>query len=87
MQAVGDRSKLPLGFGIDVRALMEGTKELVSFVGMGTEEALLALPQLLLEGLNGSGQALLLCNQAGNVIICVIVLLELRCNSTVLLGL
>ena len=42
--------------------------------------------QLLLEGLNGSGQALVLCNQGGNVIMHVMVLLELSCNSPVLLG-
>ena len=41
---------------------MEGVKELIVLIAMGAEEALLALLQLLLEGLNGSGQALMLCN-------------------------
>ena len=84
--AVGDGSELPLGLGVNVGALMEGTKELVPLIGMGAKEVLLAQVQLMLEGFNGSGQALLLCNQAGNVIVCVMVLLELSCNSPVLLG-
>ena len=66
---------------------MEGMEELVPFIGMRAEEALLALLQLLLEGLNGSGQAPVLCDQGGNVIMCVMVWLELSCNSPVLLGL
>ena len=61
-------------------------KELVPLVGMGAEEALLALFLLQVEGFNGSGQALLLCNQAGNVIMHVMVLLELSCNFPVFLG-
>ena len=66
---------------------MEGMEELIPLIGIGAEEALLALVQLLLEGFNGSGQALLLCNQAGNVIMHVMVPLELSCNSPVFLGL
>ena len=66
---------------------MEGIKELVQLIGMGAKEASLALLQLLLEGLNASGQALVLCNQGGNVIMHVMVPLELSCNSPVLLGL
>ena len=61
-------------------------EELVPLVGMGAKEALLALVQLLLEGFNGSSQAPLLCDQAGNVIMCVMVPLELSCNHPVLLG-
>ena len=66
---------------------MKGVEELVPLVGMKAEEALLALFQLLLEGLNGSGQALVLCDQGGSVSMCVMVWLELSCNSPVLLGL
>ena len=87
MCAVGDRSELPLGLGVDVWTLMEGTEELVPLIGMRAEEVSLTLVQLLLEGFNGSSQAPLLCDQAGNVIVHVIVLLELSCNSPVLLSL
>ena len=62
-------------------------EELVPLVSMGAKEVSLTLVQLLLEGFNGSGQALLLCNQAGNIIVCVMVPLELSCNSPVLLSL
>ena len=66
---------------------MKGTEELVPLVGMGAKEVSLTLIQLLLEGFNSSSQALLLCNQAGNVIAHVMVLLKLSCNSPVLLSL
>ena len=85
--AVGDSCELPLGFGVNVGAFMEGTEELVLLKCMGAEEALLALFLLKVEGLNGSGQAPLLCNQAGNVIMHVMELLELSCDSPVFLGL
>ena len=65
---------------------MEGVEELVPLIGIGAEEVSLALLQLLLEGFNGSGQAPLLCNQGGNVMVHVMVLLELSCNSPVFLG-
>ena len=65
---------------------MKGTEELVPLVSMGAKEVSLTLVQLLLEGFNGSGQAPLLCNQAGNIIVHVMVLLELSCNSPVLLS-
>ena len=86
MWAVRDGSELPLGFGVNVGSLMEGVKELVLFICMGAEEASLALFLLKVEGLNGSGQALLLCDQAGNVIVHVLEPLELSCNSPILLG-
>ena len=66
---------------------MESAKELVPLIGMGAKEALLALLQLQLEGFNGSSQAPLLCNHAGNVIVHVMIPLELSCNSPVFLGL
>ena len=37
VQASGDRGELPLGLGVDVGTLMEGTEELVLFVCMGAE--------------------------------------------------
>ena len=66
---------------------MEGVEELVLLICMRAKEASLALLLLKVKGLNGSGQAPLLCNQAGNVIMCVMEPLELSCNSPVLLGL
>ena len=66
---------------------MEGAEELVLLRGMRAKEVLLALLQLVLEGLNGSGHAPVLCDQGGNVIMHVIVPLELSCNSPALLGL
>ena len=65
---------------------MEGVEELVLLVGMGAEQASLALVQLDLGGLNGSGHAPLLCDQGGNFSMCVMVLLELSCDSPVFLG-
>ena len=66
---------------------MEGTEELVPLIGMGAKEMPLALLQLVMEGLNGSSHAPVLCNQGGNDIVHVMVPLELSCNSPVLLGL
>ena len=65
---------------------MKGAEQLVPLIGMGAKEVSLTLIQLLLEGFNSSVQALLLCDQAGNVIVHFMVLLELSCNSPVLLG-
>ena len=56
---------------------MEGAEELVLLVGVGAEQALLALVQLDLGSFNGSGHAPLLCNQGGNFSMHVMVPLEL----------
>ena len=84
--AAWDGGELPLGLGIDVGALMEGVEELVSLIGMWTEQVPLALVQLYLGSFDGSGHAPLLCNQGGNFSVHVMVPLELSCNSPVLLG-
>ena len=47
---------------------------------------MLALVQLYLGGFDGSGHTPLLCNQGSNFSMCVMVPLELSCNSPVLLG-
>ena len=65
---------------------MEGVEELVPFVGMGTKEASLTLVQLDLSCLDGSGHAPLLCDQGGNFIVCLMISLELSCDSPVFLG-
>ena len=65
---------------------MEGMEKLVLLVHVGAEEVSLTLFLLEVEGFNGSGQAPLLCDQAGNVIVCVMELLELSCNSPIFLG-
>ena len=65
---------------------MEGVEELVSLIGMGAEQALLALVQLDLGCLNGSGHAPLLCNHGGNFSMHVMIALELSCDSPVFLG-
>ena len=65
---------------------MEGTEELVLLIGVGAEQASLALVQLDLSSLNGSSHAPLLCDQGGNFSMHVMVLLELSCDSPVLLG-
>ena len=65
---------------------MEGTEQLVMFVGVGAKEALLALVQLNLSCLNGSSHTPLLCNQGGNFSMHLVVPLELSCDSPVLLG-
>ena len=65
---------------------MEGAEELVLLIGMGPEEASLALVQLDLSCLNGSGHAPLLCNQGGNFSVHLVVLLELSCDPPVFLG-
>ena len=56
---------------------MEGTEELVPLVGMGPEEELLALVQLDLSCLDGSGHAPLLCNQGSNFSVHLVVSLKL----------
>ena len=65
---------------------MEGTKELVLLVGVGPEEASLALVQLDLSCLDGSGHAPLLCDQSGNFSMHLVISLELSCDSPVFLG-
>ena len=87
-QAPQDRGEgeLPLALGVNVGSLMEGMEELVSLIGMGAKQALLALIQLDLGGFDGSGHAPLLCNQGSNFSVCVMVLLELSCDSPVFLG-
>ena len=65
---------------------MEGAEELVPLVGVGTEEASLALVQLDLSCLDGSSHAPLLCNQGGNFSMHLMVPLELSCDSPVFLG-
>ena len=66
---------------------MEGVEELVLLIGMGAEQALLALVQLDLGCLNGSSHAPLLCDQGGNFSMHIMISLELSCNSPVFLGL
>ena len=66
---------------------MEGAEELVLLIGVGAEQALLALVQLDLGSFDGSGHAPLLCDQGSNFSMCVMVLLKLSCDSPVLLGL
>ena len=65
---------------------MESAEELVPLVCMGAEQVLLALVQLDLTCLDGSSHAPLLCNHGGNFSVCVMVSLELSCNSPVFLG-
>ena len=84
--AVGDSYELPLGFGVDVGALMKGAEELVLLICMEAKEVSLALFFLKVEGFNGSSQIPLLCDQASDVIVHIIEPLELSCNSPVFLG-
>ena len=86
VQASGDRGELPLGLGVDVRALVKGTEELVLLIHMGAEQVLLALVQLDLSCLDGSSHAPLLCNHGGNFSVHVMIALELSCNPPVFLG-
>ena len=65
---------------------MEGAEELVSFIGVGTKQTLLALVQLDLSCLDGSSHAPLLCNHGGNFSVHFVISLELSCDSPVLLG-
>ena len=65
---------------------MEGAEELVPFVGVETKEASLALVQLDLSCLDGSSHAPLLCDQGSNFSMCLMVSLELSCDSPVFLG-
>ena len=86
MRASRDRGELPLGFWVDVGALVKGTEELVLLVCMGAEEASLALVQLDLSCFDGSGHTPLLCDHGGNFSMHVMIALELSCNSPVFLG-
>ena len=65
---------------------MEGTEKLVLLVCMGAKQVLLALIQLDLSCLDGSSHAPLLCDHGGNFSMCVMVPLELSCDSPVFLG-
>ena len=65
---------------------MEGMEELVPLVGVGPEEASLALVQLDLSCLDGSSHTPLLCNQGGNFSMSLVVSLELSCDPPVFLG-
>ena len=61
-------------------------EELVLLIGMGAEQALLALVQLDLGSFDGSGHAPLLCDHGSNFSVCVMVLLELSCDPPVFLS-
>ena len=65
---------------------MEGTEELIPLIGMGAEQVLLALVQLDLGGLDGSGHAPLLCNHGSNFSVHVMVPLELSCDPPIFLS-
>ena len=65
---------------------MEGAEDLVLLVGMGAEQVLLALVQLDLSCLDGSGHAPLLCDHGSNFSVCLVISLELSCDSPVFLG-
>ena len=65
---------------------MKGAEQLVSLVGMGAKQALLALAQLDLSCLDGSSHAPLLCNHGGNFSVHIVISLELSCDSPVFLG-
>ena len=65
---------------------MEGAEELVPLVGMGAKQVSLALVQLDLSCLDGSGHAPLLCNHGSNFSVHVMIPLELSCDSPVFLG-
>ena len=65
---------------------MEGTEKLILLVCVGAEQMLLALIQLDLSCLDGSGHAPLLCDHGSNFSVHVMVPLELSCNSPVFLG-
>ena len=65
---------------------MEGMEELVLLIGVRAKQVSLALVQLDLSGLNGSGHAPLLCNHGGNFSVCVMILLELSCDSPIFLS-
>ena len=65
---------------------MKGAEQLVPFIGMGAKQALLALVQLDLSCLNGSGHTPLLCDHGSNFSMCVMIALELSYNSPVFLS-
>ena len=86
MRASRDRGELPLGLQVGVGALVEGVEKLVPLIGMGAEQALLALIQLDLGCLDGSGHTPLLCDHGSNFSVHVMIALELSCDSPVFLG-
>ena len=59
---------------------------MVSLIGMGAKQVSLALIQLDLGCLDGSGHAPLLCNHGSNFSMHVMIALELSCDSPVFLG-
>ena len=61
-------------------------EELIPLVGMGAEQASLALVQLDLGSIDGSGHAPLLCDHGGNFSMHVMVLLELSCDPPIFLS-
>ena len=65
---------------------MEGAEKLILLVGMGAEQMSLALVQLDLGCLDGSGSAPLLCDHGSNFSMHVMIALELSCDSPVFLG-
>ena len=65
---------------------MEGAEELILLIGMGAEQASLALVQLDLGGLDGSSHAPLLCDHGGNFSMHVMVPLELSCDPPIFLS-
>ena len=85
-RASQDRGELPLRLWVDVGALMEGAEQLVPLVGVGAEQASLALIQLDLGCLDGSGHTPLLCDHGSNFSVHVMVVLELSCDSPIFLG-
>ena len=65
---------------------MEGVKELVLLICMGAKQVTLALVQLYLGCLDGSSHAPLLCDQGSNFSVCLVISLELSCDSPVFLS-
>ena len=61
-------------------------EELVLLIGMGAKQVSLALVQLDLGCLDGSGHAPLLCDHGGNFSVGLMVALKLSCDSPVFLG-
>ena len=61
-------------------------EKLVLLVGMGAKQMSLALVQLDLGSLDGSGHTPLLCNHGSNFRVGLMVALELSCDSLVFLG-
>ena len=65
---------------------MEGAEKLILLIGMGAEQSSLALVQLDLSGLDGSGHTPLLCDHGGNFSVRVMVVLELSCDPPIFLS-